>query len=394
MFCGDPRKAVIDMQSFFKLTRPATESLAERYGTPLLVLSLQQVRDNYRFLTEHLPGVKVHYAVKANPERRLVAALAAEGSCFDAASDGEMLDLAAMGVAPERIIYANPIKTAGGLAAANRTGVRKFTFDSESEIGRIARAIPGGTVLLRIKVDNPQALVDLNKKFGAPPEDALRLLRLAREQGLDVAGLCFHVGSQSTSAKAYTDAIKVCRRIADAAAADGFALRILDIGGGFPIPTPHENVDVAAMLAEIRGALTASFPDTEVWCEPGRFICGTAVNLITRVIGIQMRNNQQWYFLDEGLYGTFSGVIFDHWDFALETFKDGRQIAATFAGPSCDSFDVMFRDKLTVPLAVDDLILVPNCGAYTSASATTFNGFSKAAVVVWEELAAGLAAAV
>ncbi len=382
------------MQSFFKLTRPAAESLAEQYGTPLLVLSLEQVKDNYRFLTESLPGVKVHYAVKANPERNLVAALAAEGSCFDAASDGEMLELAAMGIAPDRIIYANPIKTASGLAAANRTGVRKFTFDSENEIGRIARAIPGGTVLLRIKVDNPQALVDLNKKFGAPPEDALHLLRLARQQGLDVGGLCFHVGSQSTSAKAYTEAIRVCRRIADAAAADGFVLRILDIGGGFPIPTPQENVDVAAMLAEIRGALAASFPDIEVWCEPGRFICGTAVNLITRVIGSQTRNNQQWYFLDEGLYGTFSGVVFDHWDFELVTFKDGRQIAATFAGPSCDSFDVMFRDKLSVPLAVDDLILVPNCGAYTSASATTFNGFSKAAVVVWEEVAALRAATV
>ncbi len=380
------------MQSYFKLTRPATEALADKYGTPLLVLSLDQVRANYRFLSEHLPGVKVHYAVKANPERRLVAALADMGSCFDVASDGEMLDLAAMGVAPERIIYANPIKTAGGLAVAKRTGVNRFTFDSENEIGRIARAIPGGTVLLRIRVENPQALVDLNKKFGAPPEDALRLLRLAREQGLDVAGLCFHVGSQSTSARAYTEAIGVCRRLFDAAAADGFKLRFLDIGGGFPIPTPQEDVDVAAMLAGIRAALAASFPDTEIWCEPGRFICGTAVNLVTRVIGIQTRNSQQWYFLDEGLYGTFSGVIFDHWDFALETFREGNKIAATFAGPSCDSFDVMFRDKPTVPLAVDDLILVPNCGAYTSASATTFNGFAKANILIWEEVRDELAA--
>lgn len=380
------------MQSYFKLSRLTTESLAEQYGTPLLVLSLDQVRKNYRFLTEHLPEVKIHYAVKANPERRLVETLADEGSCFDVASDGEMLDLAAMGVSPDRIIYANPIKTASGLAVARRTGVHKFTFDSEHEIGRIAKAIPGGAVLLRVRVDNPQALVDLNKKFGAPPEDVLRLLRLAREAGLNVAGLCFHVGSQSMSAKAYTNAITVCRRLADAAAADGFVLRYLDIGGGFPIPTPQENVDVAVMLAEIKKSLAVAFPATEIWCEPGRFICGTAVNLITRVIGVQTRNNKQWYFLDEGLYGTFSGVIFDHWDFALETFRDGRPIAATFAGPSCDSFDVMFHDKQTAPLAVDDLILVPNCGAYTSASATTFNGFAKAAVFVWEDLAAGLAA--
>jgi len=378
------------MEGYFKLARPAAEALAAKYGTPLLVLSLEQVKKNYRFLGEHLPGVKVHYAVKANPDRRLVEALAENGACFDVASDGEMLELAAMGVAPDRIIYANPVKTAGGLAAARQTGVYKFTFDSEHEVGRIAAAVPGGTVLLRIKVDNPQALVDLNKKFGAQPDDALRLLRLARAAGLDAAGLCFHVGSQSTSARAYSEAISVCRRLFDAAAADGFSLRCLDIGGGFPIPTPQENIDVAAMLAEIRQSLAEHFPAVEIWSEPGRFICGTAVNLLTRVIGVQTRSDQQWYFLDEGLYGTFSGVIFDHWDFALETFKDGRPIAATFAGPSCDSFDVMFRDKMTPPLAVDDLILVPNCGAYTSASATTFNGFAKAPVVVWEDVKAEL----
>lgn len=380
------------MRTHFRLDKAATVALAGKFGTPLLVLSLDQVKANYQFLREHLPMVKIHYAVKANPDRRLVESLAALGSYFDAASDGEMHDLAAMGVSPDRVIYANPVKTAGGLAIAKNTGVRKFTFDSEAEIGRIARVVPGGLVLLRVRVDNPQALVDLNKKFGANPADVPRLLRLAREAGLDVAGLCFHVGSQSTSAKAYTDAIKVFRRLFDAAAADGFALRYLDIGGGFPIPTPQENIDVAAMLGEINKALTEYFPDTEIWSEPGRFICGTAVNLITRVIGVQTRNNQLWYFLDEGLYGTFSGVIFDHWDFELVTFKDGKRAPVTFAGPSCDSFDVMFRDKPSVPLAVDDLILVPNCGAYTSASATTFNGFAKAPAVIWEDERAELAA--
>ncbi len=115
-------------------------------------------------------------------------------------------------------------------------------------------------------------------------------------------------------------------------------------------------------------------------------MCGTVSNLITSVIGTQQRDGKQWYFLDDGLYGTFSGVIFDHWDFELETFKDGDQIPAIFAGPSCDSLDVMFYDKLTTPLKLGDLILVPNCGAYTSASATVFNGFAKTPIVIWEEV--------
>lgn len=377
------------MQNYFKLSQSETEMLAEKYGTPLLVLSLEQVKANYQYLLEHLPGVNVYYAVKSNPDNRLVQQLIELGCCFDVASDGEMLQMADLGVEPDRIIYANPIKTANGLAVARQTGVHKFTYDSEAEISRIANAIPGGSVLLRVRVDNPKALVDLNKKFGAHPDEAMALLRTARATGLDVAGLCFHVGSQSTSAEAYLDAMKICRRIFDAAIAEGFNMRILDIGGGFPIPTLTEKIDVAAMLATISKGLQEYFAGTEIWAEPGRFICGTTVNLITRVIGAQVRNNQQWYFLDEGLYGTFSGVIFDHWDFELETFKTGKQIAATFAGPSCDSLDIMFRDKITVPLAIDDIILVPNCGAYTSASATVFNGFAKARIVVWEdELAA------
>ncbi|GBG58230.1 diaminopimelate decarboxylase [Sporomusaceae bacterium FL31] len=374
------------MDKIFKLTQPVVETLAEKYSTPLLVLSLEQIEHNYRFLAEHLPGVKLYYAVKANPDEQIVRTLASLGSCFDVASDGEMLALTEMGIASDRMVYANPFKTHSGLAVAKRTGVNKFTFDSESEIYKMAKAVPGGAVLLRVRVDNPKALVDLNKKFGAHPDDALRLLKIARTQGLDVAGLCFHVGSQSLSADAYVDAINICRRLFNEAAAEGFNLRILDIGGGFPIPAIATEIDIVDLTKTISDNLAKHFPTTEIWAEPGRFICGTAVNLITRVIGTQQRNNQQWYFLDDGLYGTFSGVIFDHWDFELISFKSGDEIPATFAGPSCDSLDVMFRDKLTVPLDMDDILLVPNCGSYTSASATVFNGFAKTSRVIWEDI--------
>ncbi|MBP2639237.1 MAG: ldc [Firmicutes bacterium] len=374
------------MKQYFNLSQAAVQQIAKTYGTPTLVLSLEQIARNYSFLTEHMPGVKLYYAVKSNPDERIVRTLAGLGSCFDVASDGEILMLSDMGIEPERIVYANPIKTSGGLEIARQKGIHSFTFDSESEIGKIANVLPGATVLLRIKVDNPRALVDLNKKFGAAPDEALDLLRKARAKGLDAAGLCFHVGSQSTSSEAYLAALQICRGLFDQAAADGFQFRLLDIGGGFPIPTGTQKIDVAAMTDEIYASLKANFPGIEIWAEPGRFICGTAMSLITRVIGTQRRNNQQWYFLDEGLYGTFSGIIFDHWIYDMETFKNGAEIMATFAGPSCDSLDVLYRDKLTVPLEMDDLILVRNCGAYSSASATTFNGFAKAKIVVWEKI--------
>lgn len=378
------------MEKFFKLNQATVEYLAENYGSPLLVLSEKQIERNYKFLAKRMPGVKIYYAVKANPNERIIHKLKELGSCFDVASDGEILALTALGVNADSMVYANPIKTPGGLKAAKSTGVNKFTFDSESEIDKMAKAVPGGTVLVRIRVDNPDAHVDLNKKFGARPEDAIRLLKQARDLGLDAAGICFHVGSQSPNADAYIQALKISRRLFDEAKEQGLDLRILDIGGGFPIPAINENIDISGMVETIGAAVNSYFPDTDVWCEPGRFICGTAMNLITRVIGVQERNNKQWYFLDDGLYGTFSAVIFDHWEFEFETFKAGLKIPATFAGPSCDSLDILYRDKLTVPLATDDLILVPNCGSYTSASATVFNGFAKTPIIIWEDVEAEL----
>ena len=241
-------------------------------------------------------------------------------------------------------------------------------------------------MLLRIRIDNSSAHVDLNKKLGVGRERAVELLQAAQAAGLDAAGVCFHVGSQTMSADPYLNALDLAREIFEEAAAAGMQLRILDIGGGFPIPEPKVRFNLKEMLKQINARLDEDFPNVEIWAEPGRFMCGTAVNLITSVIGVTERGGQPWYFLDDGLYGTFSGVIFDQWDFKLISFKEGEEVEATFAGPSCDSLDIMFRGKLTVRQEVGDLLLVPSCGAYTSASATTFNGFSKANFIVWEDL--------
>lgn len=373
-------------EKYFRLNKEETEALAQEYGTPLLVLSLEQIEKNYRLLRTHLPRVKVFYAIKANPHRRILELMRDLGSNFDVASDGEIMELSSLGVDGSRMIYANPMKTVNGLRACRNAGVGKMTFDSAGEIDKMARECPGATVLLRIRIDNSSAHVDLNKKFGAAREQALELLLKAREAGLDAAGIAFHVGSQTTSADPYLYALDIAREIFEEAAAAGMQLRIMDIGGGFPIPEPKVRFNLQEMLNQINARLDEDFPGVEIWAEPGRFICGTAVNLITSVIGVTERGGQPWYFLDEGLYGTFSGVLFDQWDFKLISFKEGEQVAATFAGPSCDSLDIMFRGKMTVRQEEGDLILVPICGAYTSASATTFNGFSKAKFVVWEDV--------
>lgn len=376
----------------FQIEQEAVEKLAAEYGTPLLVLSLEEVKKSYNILKKYLPRVKVHYAIKANPHPEILRVMAQLGSCFDVASDGEIRLLHDMGIAGSRMIYANPVKLGAGFTACRDCGVTKMTFDSVSEIEKIKKELPQATVLLRLRIDNSSAHVDLNKKFGAGRENALALMLKAKAAGLDMAGIAFHVGSQTVSAEPYLQALDITRELFEQAEAAGLSLRILDIGGGFPIPEPKVKFNLPEMLKQIAARLDEDFAATEIWAEPGRYICGTAVNLITGVVGVTERGGQPWYFLDEGLYGTFSGVLFDQWDFKLISFKESdEKVAATFAGPSCDSLDIMFRGRLTAPLEVGDLLLVPACGAYTSASATTFNGFSKAKFIIWENVKQSLA---
>ena len=372
----------------FTLSKVEVGKLAQEFGSPLVVISLEQVEKNYMLLRTHLPRVRLFYAIKANPNTRILERMIAMGSSFDVASDGEINLLHAMGVEGDRMIYANPIKRPAGLTACKMTGVSRMTFDNASEIHKIANALPGATVLLRLRIDNSSAHVDLNKKFGADKNDALALMQEAKAAGLNMAGIAFHVGSQTCYADPYLRALDTAKELFDQAKAEGLDLHILDIGGGMPIPEPRVRFNLEEMLNQINARLDEDFPDTEIWAEPGRYMCGTAMNLITSVIGVTERGGNPWYYLDEGLYGTFSGVIFDQWDFDLISFKKGKKVAATFAGPSCDSLDIMFRGKLTAPLEMGDLLLVPACGAYTSASACNFNGFAKARVIIWEDVEA------
>lgn len=370
----------------FRLSKNAMEELRAKYPTPFLVASVGKVRDNFNFLREHLPRLNVFYAMKANPNERIIETLAGLGASFDVASGGEMKQLAALGIDGSRMIYANPVKTPAGMETARQLGVDRFTFDDASEIDKIAEAVPGGQVLVRIRVVNKKALVDLNAKFGCAPEEAVGLLQQAKEKGLTPAGIAFHVGSQSLGAAAYDVALLICRRLFDEAEAAGMHLYMLDIGGGLPVPDINGlPIDVARMADQINRQLDRLFPDTELWAEPGRFLCGTAVNLVTSVIGTKERNGQPWYVLDEGLYGAFSAHMYDHWHFAFHSYKSGEREKCTLLGPSCDSIDFVARDVMLPRLEMGDALLVPDCGSYSVASATNFNGFDIASTYIWED---------
>lgn len=360
--------------------------MAERFPTPFLVTSLAKVAENYQFMRQHLPRAGICYAMKANSTPEVLRCLAARGAHFDVASAGEMEQLHELGVNGSQMIYANPVKDTRGLRAAAAYGVKRFTFDDVTEIPKMAKYVPDADVLVRISVRNNKALVDLNTKFGAPVSEALALLQQAEQAGLHAAGICFHVGSQSLSTAAYEEALLVARKLFDEAEVQGLHLTDLDIGGGFPVPNADGlTVNLAVMMEAINRQIDRLFPDTVVWTEPGRYICGTAVNLVTSVIGTKERNGKPWYILDEGIYGAFSGIMYDHWTYPLHCFGNGPKKPSMFGGPSCDGIDVLYRDFAAPSLQIGDRLLVTEMGAYTSVSATRFNGFSLAPTIIFED---------
>lgn len=361
--------AIID----FKKAR----KFVKTHGSPLLVLSLKQIKENYASLREAMPQAKICYAVKANPAKEILKKMKKLGSDFEIASWGELLKTRSVGYPASRLLNTNPVKTPEDIISCRKAGVNWFVYDNFEEIKKLARLAPNVNVLLRLSFPNRNCQVNLSSKFGALPRDALTLIEEGVKAGLKVRGLHFHVGSQMYSAKNLLKAIRTCRRIFDNAARKDIAyFDILDVGGGYPAPYLEPQKPIQKFCSPVKELLNRLFPSAEIWIEPGRFIPASAVTLITRVIGKSIRRSLRWYYLDDGVYNSFSGRIYDHCDYRYLTEKDGeRRYPSVLAGPTCDSFDVV-KSKILLPdLNVGDLVIIPTMGAYTSVSATHYNGF-------------------
>jgi ornithine decarboxylase len=381
--------AVSPAYSFDSTTLTETEirRLAARFGSPLLVVDCEQVRRQYRALREALPGVDLHYALKPLPHASVVATLRDEGACFDLATTGEVELVKAQGIAPERCIHTHPIKRDSDIRDALRFGVTTFVADNPDEIRKFARYRKRAELLLRVCFRSPTAVCDLSKKFGCEPGAVLGLIETARRLGVRVRGLSFHVGSQATDPSKYIEAIQACTNlVAEALLAGLPSLDVLDIGGGFPVPYTDAVMPIEEFCAPIRAALAKLPKHVRVIAEPGRFIAAPAAVAVSTVMGKAKRDGRWWYYLDDGLYGSYSGQLFDHAKYPVAALRDGGELFdSVLAGPTCDSIDVI-DDNIALPeLEVGDLVVGRMMGAYTWASATDFNFFKRAKVVVMNE---------
>jgi ornithine decarboxylase len=381
--------AVSPAQSFDSTTLTESEirALAARFGSPLLVVDCEQVRRQYHALKAALPGVDLHYALKPLPHAAVVACLRDEGAFFDLATTGEVELVKAQGIPADRCIHTHPIKRDSDIRDALRYGVTTFVADNPDEIKKFVRYRKRAELLIRVSFRSPDAVVDLSRKFGCEPGAVLGMIELARRLGIRVRGLSFHVGSQATEPTKYIEAIRACTNIiAEALLAGLPSLDILDIGGGFPVAYNDAVTPIDQFCAPIRAELAKLPSHVRVIAEPGRFIAAPAAIAVSSVMGKAKRDGRWWYYLDDGLYGSYSGQLFDHAKYPVTALRDGEQtFPSVLAGPTCDSIDVI-DDNIALPeLDVGDLVVGRMMGAYTWASATDFNFFKRAKVVVMNE---------
>ncbi|HWJ04597.1 MAG TPA: type III PLP-dependent enzyme [Steroidobacteraceae bacterium] len=362
---------------------PDLRTLAGLHGTPLLLLDCETIRSQYRALQQALPGVTLFYALKPLPHPAVVAELRDLGACFDLATTGEIRLVKSAGVAAERCIHTHPIKGDADIRAALRFGIRTFVADNPDEIRKFERHRKRAELLLRISFRDPTAVVDLSRKFGCEPAAVPHLLEFAHSLGIRVRGLSFHVGSQVADPAKYVEAIGACRRIIEQARVHGHEpLDVLDIGGGFPIGYRREPIPIGQFCRPIRAALKKLPGSVRVIAEPGRFIAGPAGTSVARVVGRAQREGRWWYYLDDGLYGSYSGQLYDHATYPIEVLdRDGPRHPSVLAGPTCDSIDVVREDVLLPELQLGDMLVGRMMGAYTCASATDFNFIPRARVV-------------
>jgi ornithine decarboxylase len=373
------------------MTLKQLQSIARQHGTPVVVIDHNIIRKNFESFKKHLPKVQVYYAVKANPAPEIVRTLYKAGASFDVASLPEFMLVyenirhlppkAQQDFIWDKIIYANPTKPKETLRELDKYKPL-VTYDNLNELKKIKQYAPHAGVVLRLRVPNTGSMVELSSKFGCDAGEAVDLVLAAFEMGLVVEGLSFHVGSQCTNFENFVQALNMAAAVMRESHSRGHEIKILDIGGGFPAHYDKHVRPFGQLARKINAEIERLFPpEVEIIAEPGRFLVATAAQSVARIIGKAVRDGKPCYYIDDSVYHTFSGIIFDHCQYHLKAFKKGKtEICAVF-GQTCDGLDTISQSEELPDLEIEDLVYAENIGAYSNASATWFNGFPPAKVI-------------
>ncbi len=361
-------------------TDPIRDMLARTdLQTPVLLMSRSEIGRSFDALQMALPRMKIHYAVKPNNHEVVISEVFNRGGNFDVCSAGEIQAVLKTGIDPATLIHSHPIKSIPEFDFAVGNGLELFVVDNPEEIKKLHRYDKKLKILVRFRINtNTNAVVNLQYKFGCQVDSVLDFARQIEAAGHEFYGLCFHIGSQCVYSQNYTKAIRAAHNLIQELDLAGFNTRLLDIGGGFPVEYDQPVPDIDEFCKPIARALDRHIrPGIKVISEPGRFIAATPTTLICSVIGKAVRDGKIWYYIDDGLYSTFSGIVYDSCQYPVVTDKEGPHQLSVIAGPTCDSFDVMYDGLMIPEHNVGDRLMFMSTGAYCEVSGSNFNALRR-----------------
>jgi ornithine decarboxylase len=341
--------------------------------TPCLVMSRNIIERRAAEVGRRIPGSRVFFALKANDNIDAARVVAEAGLGFEVASVPELRKVLSL-VPVDRVITSNPIKPPDFIRACVDAGVRMFAFDSIAEVDKMVALAPRAEAVIRLAVPNLGSEWPLSGKFGIEFGPAVDLLAYAKDKGLNVVGVNFHVGSQCTNLKSWDTAIGLAAKLFDEARILGMQLEVLNIGGGYPAQYLKPILTVEKIENAINKQLSEWFPQgVRIVIEPGRGLVGDAGVFVSRVIGKAERQDGMWVMIDVGVFTglaeTIGGIRY-----GVVTARLGEPQRFILAGPSCDGYDVIDREVEMVEPEVGDYVFLRTTGAYTTVYAAQFNG--------------------
>lgn len=345
------------------------------------IIDLGEVQKTYKNWCSLLPNVKPYYAVKSNPNQALVETLSLLGANFDCASENEIEQVLKITTDPSRIIFANPCKAVSHIRYAYDNGVNMMTFDCEEELYKIHKYYPNVRAVIRLAVDDSQSMCRFSEKFGCHLDKVQNLLDIAILLSINIVGISFHVGSGCKSPKSFYNALIDTKKAYDIAKNIGFDIKIIDIGGGFPGDNYNAFKEIAQNINNAINDLFDDISDIQFIAEPGRYFCQSSHTLVLNVIGKKVcydKDDKKFtYYLNDGIYGSFNCIYFDHYiPKILPVYVEGnKRYSSVIYGQTCDIEDTISKDIKIPELFVGDWVYVEKFGAYTSAAASSFNGF-------------------
>lgn len=344
------------------------------------------IRQFYKW-TKHLPRVTPYYAIKCNPCPIIIDLLNKLGCCFDCASQQEILKTINLGINPKNIIFANPCKPVDFIKFSRSNDVDLLVIDSSYELYKIKLYHPEANLLVRIQTDDSKSLCKFNCKFGLEIDEVKDILELGKVLNLNIVGVSFHVGSGCKDPNVYRTALQDCKRVFEIAESSGFQMNLIDIGGGFP-GIDDSDVNFETMAQVINESIDDLFggQDIRFIAEPGRYFVTSSHTLICSIINKKEKIHKETgdklitYYVSDGVYKSFSNIIFDYAkpEFIPFNERNEKTYQSIIYGESCDSLDIISKSCELPSLAIGESIVIKNMGAYTIASASEFNGFTKA----------------